>query len=201
MTTYPINEVFCSLQGEGANAGRKAVFVRFAGCNLTCERDGEAGFDCDTEFTSNTRLTFDEINDMVMQCWGEGGLIPFVILTGGEPLLHVDEEFAKQANTAWNVAVETNGTQTLPPQTDEWFICVSPKTAEHTLKIQRADELRYVRNHTQGCPQPQLKAKHYWLSPAWGEDVSRNLQQCVRLCKRHPAWRLSMQQHKVWRLP
>lgn len=207
MSDYPINEVFCSLQGEGLHAGTKSVFLRFAGCNLECKRDGDAGFDCDTEFLSGQRLTFDEIDDVVRKCWNPqkcDTIMPRVILTGGEPLLHVDKEFAIQANVRWRVAVETNGTRQLPPGHESWWVSVSPKTAEHTLKVQRANELRYVRNWTQGIPKPMLAANYNWLSPAWGEDdeeTQRNLRHCVRLIKQHATWRLSVQQHKLWRLP
>jgi organic radical activating enzyme len=205
--TYPINETFLSLQGEGARAGTLNVFVRFAGCNLQCSRDGEAGFDCDTEFVSHRKLDAIEIAAEVARLWpASGKQRPQIILTGGEPLLHVDLELlTKLAQFCGTVCIETNGTQPLPAGVDPeslWISC-SPKTAEHTLRVGAVNELRYVRHAGQGIPMPSLSAPLRYLSPAWDADgyrTQRNLQHCMDLIRANPEWRLSVQQHKLWRV-
>lgn len=201
--TYLINECFKSLQGEGIYAGAARVFLRFSACNLTCSADNDAGFDCDTEFTSGTKMSWDEVKHMVELAWSNS-YSPQVVLTGGEPLLQVDEHFVKQAHDAgWDLYVETNGTQTSSQLPESVWVSVSPKTAEHTLSVARADELRYVRNHTQAIPKPRLKADYYFLSPAWSDDeqeMELNLRHCIKLVRQNPKWRLSVQQHKLWRV-
>lgn len=200
----PVNEVFWSVQGEGHHVGRPSVFVRFAGCNLKCSRDGEAGFDCDTEFTSNTRVSLDDLRSMVQRVSGHEGPDLRVILTGGEPSLHLNDTIVQWFyDQGWSMALETNGTHKLPAATRDWWISVSPKTAEHTLRVQWCDELRYVRNHTQSIPVPVLEPEHKFVSPAWSDDPAEfgaNLRHCVRLAKDNwsKGWRLSTQQHKSW---
>lgn len=208
MKHYPINESFLSLQGEGQRAGSLNVFLRFAGCNLTCSRNGEAGFDCDTEFVSHSKASLIDVAGMVAALWPASGGRPSIILTGGEPLLHLDAalvgkllEFEPEV-----LALETNGTIPLPSGVDRdklWISC-SPKSAEHTLRIGvTCDELRYVRHSGHGIPKPNLVAPHLFLSPAWDVDpykTRRNLEHCIELVNRHPEWRLSVQQHKLWGL-
>lgn len=204
---YPVNETFLSLQGEGARAGSLNVFVRFAGCNLQCSRDGEAGFDCDTEFVSHRKLDATEIAAEVSRLWpASSNERPAIILTGGEPLLHVDHELVtKLLQLDPVLCIETNGTQQLPASVDRkhlWISC-SPKTAEHTLRIGYVDELRYVRHDGQGIPVPSLPSAVRFLSPAWdsnGYKTQRNLQHCMYLIRANPEWRLSVQQHKLWRV-
>lgn len=243
MKRYGINEVFYSLQGEGMRAGTANVFVRFSGCNLTCNR-GEHGFDCDTEFTSGQKMTAQEIFAEAVRLQGEayrpapkfgsrGDGWCSVIFTGGEPMLQLDDELVRIfKEDGWYVAIETNGTQPLgltlvgdmevqllvraslgaegdqrkyrteTVRAIDW-ICVSPKTAEHTLRVERADELKYVRRAGQGIPKPTLKADHYMISPAFtpeGACAGGDLEHCIKLCREHPPWRLSVQQHKTWRV-
>lgn len=186
-----VNEVFRSLQGEGVRAGTVNTFVRFGKCNLTCTVE-TVGFDCDTEFASGRLLTVDE----VLAEMGEPG---WTILTGGEPSLQIDQAFIDRLHDeGWKVAIETNGTVALPQGID--WITVSPKTAEHTLRQLVADEVKYVRRHGQGIPQPVVKASHHLISPAWGPDGldPRDLAWCIQLVKDNPTWRLSCQQHKWW---
>ncbi len=204
---YPVNEVFCSLQGEGARAGLLHVFVRFAGCNLTCRRDGEAGFDCDTEFVSSAPRTADEIAALVTKRWPTTRMAPRVILTGGEPLLHVNEDVLEALHRAGVpeecISFETNGTRELPRNAGRAYVACSPKTAEHTLRLERAGELRYVRHALQGIPVPRIPAEHLFLSPAWSDDAAArraNLDHCIALVHANPQWRLSVQQHKLWLL-
>ena len=198
--SYVVNEVFYSLQGEGLYAGSANVFVRFTGCNLTCARDNDAGFDCDTEFNSGIKMTAAEIVAEVMRLHPTSKH-PRVILTGGEPLLQVDEALVEcLLAQGCTLALETNGTQTLPRNWHGYVAC-SPKTAEHTLRIGAANELRYVRNAGQGLPRPRVAADALFLSPAWTPDRQEwqaNVKHCMQLVRDNPAWRFSTQQHKLW---
>lgn len=203
MKTYRVNDVFCSLQGEGAFAGSRAVFVRFSACNLECSATGEAGFDCDTEFASGERLTLPQIAQRVRSLWPTA---PRVILTGGEPMLQLDDFFVEHAIAeGWRLAVETNGTVPAPAsaiERDVW-LSVSPKTAEHTIRVQRANELRYVRTAQHAIPQPRIECRLRYLSPAWSDDPKArraNLEKCIALVHENPDWQLSLQMHKLWRV-
>lgn len=198
---YRVNEIFYSLQGEGIRAGTANVFVRFSGCNLKCSVGDEfSGFDCDTEFVSGINYTEDELIDAILATASD---CPNVILTGGEPSLQIDQPLINRLkNAGLYVAIETNGTKQLPQNID--WICVSPKSAEHTLRATHADELKYVRFAGQGIPRPSItSATHKLLSPAFNADWSIDraaLDTCIKLVKEHPSWRLSMQQHKIWRV-
>jgi organic radical activating enzyme len=203
---YRVNEVFGpTLQGEGARAGSVNWWLRFAGCNLTCSRDGEAGFDCDTDFSGGRLLDAPQVLDALL------ALVPerfahrerWLVVSGGEPGMQLDDDLVRvlRAPPGFRVAVETNGTYSLPEV--DWVSC-SPKTAEHTLRLGRkVDELRYVRHVGQALPKPALEADHYFVSPAFEADGSlrrETLDWCVRLCLDNPRWRLSVQQHKLWRV-
>lgn len=191
--TYIVNEIFYSLQGEGARAGTANVFIRFAGCNLTCKVESH-GFDCDTEFTSGKKMTAEEIAEEARRVGGPCGA---VILTGGEPLLQVDDNLLyclKEHN--YYIAVETNGS--LPVPKGIHWVTVSPKVAEHAIQQLQASEVKYVRSVGQGIPKTRVLAEYKFLSPAWGGHTDINLQYCIDLIKEHPEWRLSLQYHKVW---
>jgi organic radical activating enzyme len=200
--SYRVNEVFYSLQGEGARAGSANVFIRFSGCNLTCRRDVE-GFDCDTEFTSGRPLELlallEEANDVRAEAVGPVGCI----LTGGEPGLQADAALVRGLiGEGFNpVCIETNGTVDVSALGLHYIAC-SPKSAEHTLRIASADELRYVRRFNMGIPKPIIKADHLFISPAFGPHGvdAADLAWCIRLVRENPAWRLSVQQHKGWRV-
>lgn len=201
MKQYAVNEIFYSIQGEGVRAGMPHVFVRLSGCNLRCSAgDPDSGFDCDTEFVSSRKLTVDEIlaEATHISCGCRN-----VILTGGEPTLQLDEELATafKSQSFW-VSVETNGTKEIPLRWADW-ITVSPKSAEHTIKQLIADEVKYVRHYGQGIPKPIVEAEHYLISPAFGADGrvdSQTLAWCIELVKQNPTWRLSVQQHKQWKI-
>lgn len=199
MKKYRVNEIFYSLQGEGARAGSANCFVRLSGCNLQCSKDGPEGFDCDTEFSSGVWMTADEILTEMQR------LSPAcrnTILTGGEPSLQVDTALVEALKFHGRyLCIETNGTNPLPSGID-WISC-SPKTAEHTLRVGRVNELRYVRHRGQGVPAPLIEADQYFISPAAqpsGAFLSEDIEWCAALVREHPAWRLSVQQHKLWRV-
>ena len=194
--TYMLNEVFYSVQGEGVHAGSPMVFVRLAHCNLRCSV-ANSGFDCDTEFTSYRTVTTAGLLEIMARC--RGASPPgWALLTGGEPGLQLDDELvAALHDEGYVIAVETNGMVKLPDGVD--WVCVSPKSAEHTLRQRRVHELKYVRFAGMPLPAPALSADHYLLSPAFHPDGSIDIESarwCVQLVKENPTWRLSLQSHK-----
>lgn len=195
MKTYKINEIFYSVQGEGARAGSANVFVRFSGCDLAC------GF-CDTEFESGVQMSASEIAAKVLAMMPEPRA---TILSGGEPTLQYDRELhdALRDFKVGMIAIETNG-GTKPKAPVDWVSC-SPKVAEHVVTANfpdGVDELRYVRHEGQGIPQPLARADHLYLSPQFRGDKldPASLAACIRLVKENPVWKLSVQQHKIWRV-
>jgi len=194
---YTVNEIFYSLQGEGLRSGTPNVFVRLTGCNLTCTKDGEAGFDCDTEFSSGNKYSLEKLLSEMNRI---GNGCKNVILTGGEPTLQVDDPLlAALKDDGWYIAIETNGTKEVPDGVD--WITVSPKSAEHTLKQTEADEVKYVRFTGMAIPKTRVEADYYLISPAANADWTIDhsvLAWCIDLVKTNPNWRLSVQQHKGW---
>lgn len=193
MAKKRINEIFYSLQGEGRNTGRAAVFIRFAGCNLRCPF-------CDTDFTGYEELTDDEIIGRISKYKTK-----FVVLTGGEPTLQVDERFIDFLHIhGYEVAMETNGTHALPSNLD--WSTVSPK-ASFLPDIQTAcpvvtecDELKCIYDGLTPVNDLGIKAKYYYLQPCDTGDKERNadiMSRCVYFILRHPRWRLSLQTHKL----
>ena len=196
---YAINEIFYSLQGEGWRAGAPSVFVRFAGCNLECSAP-TVGFDCDTEYVSGRPMTSGQILD---EMGSVGGACRWAVITGGEPLLQFDEALAQALRSReYAIAIETNGTVSINDaiRATLGHIACSPKTAEHTLRIEVCDELRYVRRVGQAIPKPSVRALRRYISPAWSPEGLRtqDLVWCINLCKENPEWSLSLQQHKTW---
>ena len=207
--TYAVKEIFYTLQGEGANAGRPAVFCRFAGCNLWSglERDRATAICqfCDTDFvgtdgTLGGKFTgADALADVVLAQWprpSPRGARPLVVCTGGEPLLQLDDPLIRELHArGFEIAVETNGTIIAPGGID--WICVSPKAGADLVQ-RHGHELKVV------LPQPldfvelaKLDFQHRFVQPMDGPDRPRNTQLAIDWCLQHPEWRLSVQTHKV----
>jgi 7-carboxy-7-deazaguanine synthase len=206
--SYAVKEIFYTLQGEGANTGRPAVFCRFAGCNLWTGReedraDAVCQF-CDTDFVGTDgdgggKFGGPEaLADAVAGAWPDGsGDGRFVVCTGGEPLLQLDEPLIEALHRRqFEVAVETNGTLE-PPAGIDW-VCVSPK-AGATLALRRGDELKLVFPQTDAAPElfEDLDFQHFFLQPMDGPDRDPNTAAALRYCLEHPRWRLSIQTHKL----
>lgn len=200
---YLVNEIFYTLQGEGHRVGSPSVFIRFTGCNLRCRIESgpksPGGFDCDTEFASGIRMSTSRI---VEKTRAVGGECDWVVLTGGEPGLQIDEALleALVREGGYKVAIESNGTvdfATLKPFIS-WLV-ISPKVAEHAVRSSYADELRYVRRDGQGIPRPSIPAREKFISPAFeGNEMDKaTLAWCLKLVKENPKWRLSIQSHKL----
>lgn len=206
--TYSVKEIFYTLQGEGAQAGRAAVFCRFAGCNLWSGREADRATAtcrfCDTDFVGTDGVgggkfeTADALAAAVAAKWtGGAGGKPMVVCTGGEPLLQLDETLIDAFHArGFDVAVETNGTQPAPRGLD--WICVSPK-ADAPLALTRGDELKLVYPQELAMPErfAGLDFHHFILQPMDGPDRARNTQEAIAYCMQHPQWRLGIQTHKV----
>jgi 7-carboxy-7-deazaguanine synthase (Cx14CxxC type) len=212
--TYAVKEIFYSLQGEGAHAGRPALFCRFAGCNLWSGREEDrAGAPCtfcDTDFVGTDGEaggkfeTADALADALDARWPKAAPVhKFVVCTGGEPLLQLDAALIEALHAhGFTVAVETNGTR-VPPAGIDW-LCVSPKGAE-PLAITRGDELKLVYPQDEPEADPKnfegLAFDHFFLQPLDGPNAEANTAACVEYCKAHPKWRLSLQTHKFLGIP
>jgi 7-carboxy-7-deazaguanine synthase (Cx14CxxC type) len=210
---YAVKEIFYTLQGEGAQTGRPAVFCRFAGCNLWSGREADrvtAVCDfCDTDFVGTDGPgggrfgSAAELAAAITAAWPADVPEdrPFVVCTGGEPLLQVDAELLAALHRAgFEVAVETNGTQLPPPGVD--WICVSPKAGAE-LRLKTGNELKLV------YPQPDappaefegLAFTHFFLQPMDGTNRAANTRAALAYCLAHPRWRLSLQLHKLLGIP
>ena len=210
--TYAVKEIFYTLQGEGANTGRAAVFCRFAGCNLWTGReenrsDAICQF-CDTDFVGTDGSgggRFDSpeaLASAVAVAWpADNSSQRLVVCTGGEPLLQLDLPLLNALHQErFEVAVETNGTQP-PPAGIDW-LCVSPKAGAE-LVVRAGDELKLV------FPQPgadppdfeDLDFQHFFLQPMDGPELEANTAAALQYCLAHPRWRLSLQTHKLLGIP
>ncbi|WP_020401128.1 7-carboxy-7-deazaguanine synthase [Kordiimonas gwangyangensis] len=209
---YTVKEMFYTLQGEGANAGRPAVFCRFAGCNLWTglERDRAKAICqfCDTDFVGTDGegggkfKTADDLAAAVKALWpfGAGG-VPLVVCTGGEPLLQLDDAAVKAFHDAgFEIAVESNGT-VLPPEGIDW-LCISPKIGSEMI-ITKGEELKLVYPQAGGDPVQfeHLEFDHFFLQPMDSPTQAENTAAAVDYCKAHPKWRLSVQTHKFVGIP
>ena len=205
--SYAVKEIFLTLQGEGMQAGRPAVFCRFAGCNLWSGReqdraDAVCQF-CDTDFVGTDGTlggryaTADDLAARIAATWGPDTGHRFVVLTGGEPMLQIDDALIAALHARdFMIAVETNGTLPAPSGID--WICVSPK-ADTELAIRQGHELKLVYPQVQNAPEDYttLAFQHFLLQPMDGPDLAQNTARAIDYCLRHPQWRLSVQTHKT----
>ncbi len=205
---YTVKECFYTLQGEGVHAGRPAVFCRFAGCNLWTGRESDRATAvctfCDTDFVGvgpdgGKFSSAGEFAAFVKGRWPSGAsdVRPFVVCTGGEPLLQLDRAAIDALHAeGFEIAVETNGTQPAPAGLD--WICVSPK-ADAPLALVAGDELKLVYPQPLAMPErfEGLDFRHFLLQPMDGPDLARNTAEAVAYCLAHPRWRLSVQTHKA----
>lgn len=206
---YTINEIFYSVQGEGVNAGRPAVFCRFSGCNLWTGRERDRPVAvckfCDTDFVGTHGTcggkyqTPSALVEQLVELWPTAGP-RFVVLTGGEPLLQVDSRLLTELHAnGFEVAVETNGTIRAPDGID--WLCVSPKTAGPLVQ-NFGTELKLVFPQVEVRPEQfvGMYFGHFLLQPMDGPDLAANTALVLDYCKRNPLWRVSLQLHKVLRV-
>ena len=211
---YTVKEIYYTLQGEGAQTGRPAVFLRFAGCNLWTGREQDRATAicsfCDTDFVGTdgpgggTFRTPEALAEAVAAAWPGAGTArerPYVVCTGGEPLLQLDAPLIEALHAeGFEVAVETNGTMPPPPGLD--WICVSPK-AGAAFVLTHGDELKLVYPQS-GAPPERFAAlafTHFFLQPMDGPDRAPNTQAAMAYCLENPPWRLSLQTHKLLGIP
>jgi 7-carboxy-7-deazaguanine synthase len=217
--SYTVKEIFYTLQGEGAQSGRAAVFCRFSGCNLWSGREEDRSRAvcqfCDTDFVGTGPdggrfAGATELAEAIDRCWagsgndiapfrtsGDGAGRKYVVCTGGEPLLQLDEELiAALHERGFEVAVETNGTRPAPASLD--WICVSPKAGAPFVQT-TGNELKLVYPQEQAPPEmfEKLGFDHFFLQPMDGLETALNTERAIEYCLAHPRWRLSIQTHKL----
>lgn len=206
MSAYKVKEIYYTLQGEGARTGRPAVFLRFTGCNLWSGREEDRGEAvcqfCDTDFfgmdgTRGGKYNADELADQVLKLWPSHKDQHYVVCTGGEPLLQLDEELINALHhRGFEVAIETNGTIPVPKGVD--WICVSPKSNTEVV-VTRGSELKLVVRQ-QGISPKNFEAwdfQYFYLQPMDGPYVKEFTQWAIDYCLLHPKWKLSLQTHKL----
>ena len=211
--SYAVKEIFYTLQGEGAQSGRAAVFCRFAGCNLWTgrEQDRELAICqfCDTDFADTNGPgggKFDAPEALaaaIQEKWPSGSAPAkrMVVCTGGEPLLQLDATLIEALHACnFEIAVETNGTVVAPEHLD--WICVSPKAGAPLLQTS-GNELKVVYPQSGIDPEDfvQLQFNYFFLQPMDGPNLAANMEQAVQYCLKHPVWRLSLQTHKIVGIP
>jgi 7-carboxy-7-deazaguanine synthase (Cx14CxxC type) len=213
--TYSVKEIYYTLQGEGARTGRPAVFLRFAGCNLWSgrERDRQTAVCrfCDTRFVGTDGpgggkyADADALGDAVAAQWpaAAGAAVPYVVCTGGEPLLQLDSRAIDALHRrGFEVGVETNGTLGAPESLD--WICVSPKAGARVLQ-RKGDELKLVFPQAEPEAQPErfaaLEFTHHYLQPLDDSRRKENTRAAIEYCLHHPQWKLSLQTHKIIGVP
>ena len=209
--SYLIKELFFTLQGEGVNAGRPAVFCRFAGCNLWTGREEHRSIAvcqfCDTDFVGTDGPgggkfeSAAQLADAVLAAWSDPAVTPFVVCTGGEPLLQLDAELVNAfKERSIEIAIETNGTL-VPPEGIDW-VCVSPKGGAEWV-LRQGNELKVVFPQIGAAPEEfeLWEFDQFFLQPMDGPDQAANTQKAIDYCLSHPRWRLSVQTHKYLGIP
>ena len=210
--TYSVKEIFYTLQGEGNQAGRPAVFCRFAGCNLWSGREADRATAicqfCDTDFVGTDGELGGQFKQAEQLAAVINGLWPsvypekkYVVFTGGEPLMQLDAQLiAAMHAVGFEIAIETNGTIVVPEGVD--WVCVSPKMGADLIVL-KGDELKVVipqlGQHMQKYA--QLDFKHFFVQAMDGPLQAENLRKAVDFCKRNPVWKLSLQTHKLLNIP
>ena len=208
---YSVKEIYYTLQGEGYHTGRPAVFIRFSGCNLWTghekDRSGAICDWCDTDFVGTNginggKFSVKEIINIINSQWKENVLSdPYVVCTGGEPLLQMDEALIKAIHKAgFEIGLETNGTM-IPPDGIDW-ICVSPK-ANADLILKNGNELKVVYPQCGMNPRvhEKLKFDHFYIQPMDGINQTENIKRSEKFVLDHPKWKLSLQTHKILGIP
>ncbi len=208
---YSVKEIYYTLQGEGYHTGRPAVFIRFSGCNLWTghekDRSGAICNWCDTDFVGTNginggKFSAEEITNIINSLWNVNVQTePYVVCTGGEPLLQMDESLIKAIHKAgFEIGLETNGTM-IPPDGIDW-ICVSPK-ANADLVLKNGNELKVVYPQCGMNPRmhEKLKFDHFYIQPMDGIDQKNNIKRSEKFVLDHPKWKLSLQTHKILGIP
>ncbi|MEM9917184.1 MAG: 7-carboxy-7-deazaguanine synthase [Bacteroidota bacterium] len=212
MASYKVKEIYYTLQGEGAHSGRPAIFCRFSGCNLWSGREEDrhkaiCQF-CDTDFwgtdgeNGGRYATAPKLAEKVFSLWPDQSKgTPYVVCTGGEPLLQLDEKLvAAFHELGLEVAIETNGTLPVPTGID--WVCMSPK-ANTEIVLTAGNELKLVYPQTGAEPEQyeQFDFEHFFLQPMDGPEGPQNVQKTLNYCLTHPQWHLSIQTHKMLNIP
>ena len=208
---YKVKEIFLTKQGEGYHTGRKSVFIRFSGCNLWSglEKDRHKAICdwCDTDFIGTDGInggnySLNEVIKIVCELWPiNNDEKPFVVCTGGEPLLQLDQFFVDEIHkNGFEIAIETNGT-CLPPDKIDW-ICVSPKNNTNLI-IKNGDELKFVYPQSNFEPQQfeNFNFNHFFIQPMDGINYNKNIKMSKKFIEKNPKWKLSLQTHKILGFP
>lgn len=211
--SYAVKEIFLTLQGEGVHAGRRAVFLRFTGCNLWTGREEDRANAicqfCDTDFVgmdgeNGGRYSADDLATKVAELWGEGNSDRYVVLTGGEPMLQVDDALVDGLHArGFTIAIESNGTIETHPRID--WVCISPKAGSDVVQ-RRGDELKLVWPQTGSDTEAMAgwNFANFLIQPMDSGDSAANqanVESATSFVMTHPNWRLSLQNHKILGLP
>ena len=205
--SYAVKEMFLTLQGEGVNAGARAVFVRFAGCNLWSGREQDRATAvcrfCDTDFVGIDGVgggrfsDADALVEAVLGHWGPGRTARFVVLTGGEPMLQVDDALVQALHArGFRIAIESNGTLPVHPDID--WVCISPKAGSDVVQ-RSGDELKLVWPQA-GIDPEEMEGwgfAHFLIQPMDSTEAARNQEAAIDMAMTRPRWRLSLQTHKL----
>ena len=199
---FSVKEIFYTVQGEGFHIGRPAVFVRFSGCNMWSGREQDKKESacpfCDTDFIGGNQYTEAALVSAILEQWGNYSTKPFVVLTGGEPALQITESFVDLLSAyGAEIAVETNGSVALAGAKKCW-VTVSPKKLP--MSLYEADEVKllFPLSSVKPADAMKIKASRYSLQPIDGPGLEENKIAAIEYCKHNPAWRVSIQAHKVW---